>query len=66
VINLAARAGVRYSVDNPWVYVATNVIGTLNMLELVQTKRDKEIYLCLHLQHLRSESSVSDTGIRVE
>ena len=34
VINLAARAGVRYSVDDPWVYVQTNMIGTLNMLEL--------------------------------
>jgi UDP-glucuronate 4-epimerase len=34
VINLAARAGVRYSVENPWVFLETNVIGTLNMLEL--------------------------------
>jgi len=34
VINLAARAGVRQSVANPWVYVDTNVTGTLNLLEL--------------------------------
>lgn len=34
VINLAARAGVRQSVDNPWVYVDTNLEGTLNLLEL--------------------------------
>jgi len=34
VINLAARAGVRYSVENPWVFLESNVIGTLNMLEL--------------------------------
>lgn len=34
VINLAAWAGVRASVKNPWVYVETNMIGTLNMLEL--------------------------------
>ena len=34
VINLAARAGVRASVENPWVYVDTNVTGTLNLLEL--------------------------------
>jgi UDP-glucuronate 4-epimerase len=33
VINLAARAGVRYSVQDPWVYVDTNVTGTLNLLE---------------------------------
>jgi UDP-glucuronate 4-epimerase len=34
VINLAARAGVRQSVEDPWVYVNTNVVGTLNLLEL--------------------------------
>lgn len=34
VINLAARAGVRQSVENPWVYVQTNTTGTLNLLEL--------------------------------
>jgi UDP-glucuronate 4-epimerase len=34
VVNLAARAGVRQSVKDPWVYVSTNVVGTLNLLEL--------------------------------
>jgi UDP-glucuronate 4-epimerase len=34
VVNLAARAGVRQSVENPWVYVDTNLTGTLNLLEL--------------------------------
>lgn len=34
VINLAARAGVRYSVADPWIFVESNVLGTLNMLEL--------------------------------
>jgi UDP-glucuronate 4-epimerase len=34
VINLAARAGVRSSVEDPWVYVETNVTGTLNLLDL--------------------------------
>jgi UDP-glucuronate 4-epimerase len=34
VINLAARAGVRYSVEDPWTFVESNVIGTLNMLEI--------------------------------
>jgi nucleoside-diphosphate-sugar epimerase len=34
VINLAARAGVRQSVENPWIYVDTNMTGTLNLLEL--------------------------------
>ncbi len=34
VVNLAARAGVRPSVSDPWVYVDTNTTGTLNLLEL--------------------------------
>ena len=38
VINLAARAGVRASVENPWVYVETNITGTLNLLELCRTR----------------------------
>ncbi len=33
VINLAARAGVRASVENPWIFVNTNTTGTLNLLE---------------------------------
>src|SRR5712692_6540770 len=32
VMNLAARAGVRQSLRNPWVYYETNVTGTLNLL----------------------------------
>ena len=34
VINLAARAGVRASIENPDVYFSTNVQGTLNLLKL--------------------------------
>ena len=34
VINLAARAGVRQSVENPWIYLETNATGSLNLLEL--------------------------------
>jgi UDP-glucuronate 4-epimerase len=34
VINLAARAGVRQSYENPWAYYETNVVGTLNLLEM--------------------------------
>jgi len=33
VFNLAARAGVRYSMENPHVYLSTNTLGTLNLLE---------------------------------
>jgi len=34
VINEAARAGVRASLENPFVYFTTNALGTLNLLEL--------------------------------
>ncbi|HWR09227.1 SDR family NAD(P)-dependent oxidoreductase [Sporomusa sp.] len=33
VINLAAQAGVRYSIENPDVYIQSNVIGFFNILE---------------------------------
>ena len=33
VINLAAQAGVRYSIENPKAYIDSNVIGFFNMLE---------------------------------
>ena len=36
VYNLAARAGVRYSMVNPWIYLRTNAEGTLNLLELMK------------------------------
>lgn len=36
VLNLAARAGVRYSMENPHVYFSTNVSGTLNLLECMR------------------------------
>jgi len=42
VINMAARAGVRASVKDPWVYVESNMIGTLNMLELCRATGTKK------------------------
>jgi nucleoside-diphosphate-sugar epimerase len=36
VVNLAARAGVRYSMENPHVYMTTNAHGSLNLLELMR------------------------------
>lgn len=36
VMNLAARAGVRYSITDPYVYMRTNLMGTLNLLELAR------------------------------
>ena len=33
VVNLAAQAGVRYSIENPWAYIESNIIGFENILE---------------------------------
>ncbi len=33
VVNLAAQAGVRYSIDNPRAYIYSNIVGFLNVLE---------------------------------
>ncbi len=38
IVNLAARAGVRYSMENPYVYSLTNTFGTLNLLEAGRKK----------------------------
>jgi nucleoside-diphosphate-sugar epimerase len=45
VINLAARAGVRQSVEDPWVYLETNITGTLNLLELCRRNEIKKFIL---------------------
>lgn len=45
VINLAARAGARASVENPHVYMTTNACGTLNLLELMRHHDVKKIVL---------------------
>lgn len=34
VVNLAAQAGVRYSLTNPYAYMDSNIVGFLNILEL--------------------------------
>ncbi|MFN3599654.1 MAG: GDP-mannose 4,6-dehydratase [Aquificaceae bacterium] len=45
VINEAARAGVRYSMENPYVYFTTNLLGTLNLLELCKEYGVKKFVL---------------------
>lgn len=36
VVNLAAQAGVRYSIDNPEAYIQSNIIGFFNILEAIR------------------------------
>lgn len=45
VLNLAARAGVRQSLENPWVYVDTNTTGTLNLLEMCRHRGVNKLVL---------------------
>ena len=34
VINLAAQAGVRFSIENPYAYIDSNIIGFINLIEI--------------------------------
>ncbi|MGH0053812.1 MAG: SDR family NAD(P)-dependent oxidoreductase [Sphaerochaetaceae bacterium] len=54
VINLAAQAGVRYSIDHPYAYLQSNLVGFLNILEA-----------CRHhaIEHLVYASSSSVYGL---
>ena len=45
VFNLAARAGVRYSIENPHIYMSTNAQGTLNLLENMREFKVKKFIL---------------------
>ncbi len=45
IVNEAARAGVRYSIENPHVYFSTNTQGTLNLLELMKDFGVKKMIL---------------------
>ncbi len=57
VVNLAAQAGVRYSLENPRAYIDANIVGFINVLEA-----------CRHLgcEHLVYASSSSVYGANVE
>lgn len=54
VVNLAAQAGVRYSLKNPFAYIESNVMGFMNILECCR------IY---NIQHLVYASSSSVYGM---
>ncbi|ENN95638.1 UDP-glucuronate 4-epimerase [Methanocaldococcus villosus KIN24-T80] len=36
IVHLGAQAGVRYSLENPWAYIKSNDMGTLNIFELAR------------------------------
>jgi UDP-glucuronate 4-epimerase len=43
VVNLAAQAGVRYSIENPDVYIQSNIVGFANILEMCRHYRIKHL-----------------------
>jgi UDP-glucuronate 4-epimerase len=45
IIHLAAQAGVRHSLEQPRIYVSTNLQGTLNLLELARASRPRHLLL---------------------
>jgi nucleoside-diphosphate-sugar epimerase len=69
VINLAARAGVRASVEDPWIYLDTNTKGTLNLLECCKEYSTRKFILAstsslygLHEMPFR-ETDTTDTPL---
>ena len=56
-INLAAQAGVHYSIENPFAYVDTNLVGFINILEACQLHKIE------HLVYASSSSVYGFTGI---
>ncbi|RPG57642.1 MAG: NAD-dependent epimerase/dehydratase family protein [Flavobacteriales bacterium TMED235] len=43
VVNLAAQAGVRYSLENPSAYINSNIVGFLNLLECCKSYKVKNL-----------------------
>ncbi|MEH7418618.1 NAD-dependent epimerase [Neobacillus drentensis] len=57
VINLAAQAGVRYSLENPYAYIESNIVGFLNILECSRQ---------FNIEHLIYASSSSVYGANTQ
>lgn len=64
VVNLAAQAGVRYSISNPDAYIESNIIGFYNILEACRHSYDNENSGVEHLVYA-SSSSVYGTNKKV-
>lgn len=63
VVNLAAQAGVRYSIANPDVYIESNIIGFYNILEACRATMDT-VHPVEHLVYA-SSSSVYGTNKKI-
>ena len=45
IIHLAAQAGVRYSLDNPDVYLNANILGTFNVIKIANKVKVKHLII---------------------
>lgn len=64
VVNLAAQAGVRYSITNPDAYIEANLIGFYNILEACRHSSDNGVAGVQHLVYA-SSSSVYGTNKKI-
>ena len=58
VIHLAAQAGVRYSIENPFAYAQSNLVGHLSVLEMVRHHPNRP-----RLAYASSSSVYGDTAV---
>ncbi|MFA6519975.1 MAG: NAD-dependent epimerase/dehydratase family protein [Candidatus Paceibacterota bacterium] len=72
IVHLAAQAGVRYSLTNPWAYIDSNMLGMLNVFEAAKRlKLSRVLYASsssvygLNKKSPMSESDRTDTQISV-
>lgn len=63
VVNLAAQAGVRYSIDNPDAYINSNIIGFYNILEACRSSYNDKKDGYKGVRHLVYASSSSVYGL---
>lgn len=63
VINLAAQAGVRYSIENPHSYTMSNLVGFANILEIARNANSQLIYASTSSVYGANENQPFKEGI---
>lgn len=58
IIHLAAQAGVRYSLENPSIYINSNIVGTYNVMEVAKKQKVKHFLMA-------STSSVYGANLKI-
>ncbi len=62
VVNMAAQAGVRYSLENPAAYIDTNLVGFGNILEGCRHARSRASGICLQQLGVRRQQGHAVLG----